>query len=110
MWSYLDSRWQHNKGLIKSDEGSLCLDAPPKSGDGLSSVHAWTCHGNVNQLWSYDPEQKQLRSFHGKCLARDGKRRVALADCSPADPNQRWEFGHFAGRAKIRVSGSLDSA
>jgi len=90
------------------NELNLCLDAPQNMKNGLM-IHLWSCHGNVNQLWSYSPDFAQMKHWNGKCLANPpGSLRVALADCDPSDPAQQWRFqdskplemDHLQGKGK----------
>merc|ERR1719336_1041110 len=67
IWQFEPSGWLEGQGLIRN-ELNRCLDTPDSQWGGRT-VHLWWCHGNVNQLWSYDAALAQIKQLNGWCLA-----------------------------------------
>lgn len=81
---------------IKFQENSgLCLDVPDYSTDEVFPLHAWSCHGQDNQLWKIE-DDKIINKNSGLCLDVEAKKaengaNVGQYKCKSEDnENQKW--------------------
>ena len=74
--------WSYNRqtGQIVNPALGTCIDVATGNPLPNATVHSWPCSGvagdppqatNPNQVWSYDPENKQLHSVFGTVLKAD---------------------------------------
>ncbi|MEV0351221.1 ricin-type beta-trefoil lectin domain protein [Nonomuraea sp. NPDC050680] len=91
-------RWQVTTRLpdlgssLASSENGVCLDAT-----GATDLITWTCHGGVNQAFSYRPntQGEYAITSMGTCLTATGPpdRRPSREPCSNS-ADQHWRFNY----------------
>ncbi len=83
-----------------SQQSGFCLDNSSGSSRDGNPIQVWSCLGNANQGWTYEPSVNgvagdfQLANSNGMCLDDPGDSavngtRVQLWSCL-GDPNQQW--------------------
>eukprot|EP00483_Globobulimina_turgida_P010175 UN10194 len=78
-----------NGEIIKSKyDTDKCVDVRT---DDAETVYGGTCHGAVNQRWTYIPSTQQIQAFNDECLDVDynGNNDVKALTCHDGN-SQKW--------------------
>ncbi|NRQ40138.1 hypothetical protein HII36_51195 [Nonomuraea sp. NN258] len=120
--------WQAKQPLTYTQFklGGKCLDAPGSTPGGGANLVLYTCDGNADQFWAYNPVSGQLHNLAAPGLCADVEggtmtqgRPIQVADCASAvgqySASMRWNRtgGVFASRKDpswvIGAAGTTDN-
>ncbi|MCB9317236.1 MAG: ricin-type beta-trefoil lectin domain protein [Lewinellaceae bacterium] len=76
-----------------------CIDDYASKTDNGTNIRTYTCNGNDNQMWFFNPEGRtvQLPKHLNKCLDLSSGNttngtNIQLWDCTTNNPNQKWVY------------------